>query len=113
MAIGQEYALETPNGVYALLSNIHYVRSAAVDKSDFDAINLLLDLDIARNKVAASTRQSEAMDYVFEEGLTQREAADRMGISQQAVQQLVWAVINRIAEQYKADLNEVEGGMTA
>lgn len=109
MAIDQEYALETPNGVYALLSNIHYVRSAALDKSDFDAINLLLDLDIARKKVITSQRQNEAMELVFEEGLTQREAADLMGITQQAVQQLVWSVINRIAEQYKADLNIVEG----
>jgi predicted DNA-binding protein (UPF0251 family) len=105
-----EFPLETPQGVNAFLSNIHHVRSAAIDKGDYDAINLLIDFDIAYSKINVTPRQKQAIQLVFFADLTQREAGEIMGISQQAVQQLINSVINKISEQYAKDLNDVKGG---
>jgi RNA polymerase sigma factor (sigma-70 family) len=108
--IETEYPIETPQGVNALLSNIHHVRSAAIDKGDFDAINLLIDFEIAYSKINVTPRQRQAIQLVYFADLTQREAGEIMGISQQAVQQLIQSVVNKIAEQYAKDLNGAKGG---
>ncbi|WP_427036542.1 sigma factor-like helix-turn-helix DNA-binding protein [Cytobacillus pseudoceanisediminis] len=104
-----EYPLETPQGVNAFLSNIHYIRSSAYDKGDYDAINMLVDFEIAYSKITTTARQREAIQLVFFADLTQREAGEIMGISQQAVQQLIHAVVTKIAEQYAKDLNGIGG----
>lgn len=103
-----EYPLDTPQGVNALLSNYHYVRSAAIDKGDFDAINMLIDFEIAYSKIKVTRRQKRAMQLVYFADLTQKEAGAIMGVSQQAVQQLLNNVVNKIAEQYRQDLEQVE-----
>jgi RNA polymerase sigma factor (sigma-70 family) len=108
--IETEYPIETPQGVNALLSNIHHVRSSAIDKGDFDAINLLIDFEIAYSRINVTPRQRQAIQLVYFADLTQREAGEIMGISQQAVQQLIQSVVNKIAEQYAKDLNDVKGG---
>lgn len=105
-----EYPLETPQGVNAFLSNIHHIRSSAIDKGDFDAIILLVDFEIAYSKINVTARQREAVQLVFFADLTQREAGEIMGISQQAVQQLLHSVVVKISEQYGRDLNGVRGG---
>jgi RNA polymerase sigma factor (sigma-70 family) len=104
-----EYPLETPQGVNAFLSNIHYIRSSAYDKGDYDAINMLIDFELAYSKITTTARQREAIQLVFFADLTQREAGEIMGISQQAVQQLIHAVVTKIAEQYAKDLNGIGG----
>lgn len=104
-----EYPLDTPQGVNALLSNIHYIRCAAIDKGDFDAINLLIDFEIAYSKIEITKRQRQAIMLVYFADLTQKEAGDFMGISQQAVQQLIQNVVKKVAEQYRKDLEQIEG----
>lgn len=106
-----EYPLETPKGVNAFLSNIHHIRSSAVDKGDYDAINMLIDFELAYSRIDITSRQREAVQYVFFADLTQREAGEIMGISQQAVQQLVQSVVLKIAEQYAKDLSGINGGI--
>ncbi|WP_163530953.1 sigma factor-like helix-turn-helix DNA-binding protein [Halobacillus ihumii] len=108
----KEYPLETPSGVYALFEDYFYVKVSAYDKSDFDAIDLLIDFEIAFNQIGTTLRQREAIYYVFVKDLTQREAAEKMGITQQAVHQLVWNVINKVSAQYRSDMYGVQGGFT-
>lgn len=106
-----EYPLETEQGVNAFLSNYHHIRSSAIDKGDYDAIILMVDFEIAFSKISITDRQREAVNLVFFKDLTQREAGNIMGITQQAVQQLTHAVVKKIANQYTQDLQDVQGGV--
>lgn len=105
-----EYPLETPHGVFALLSNIHHIRSSAIDKGDYDAINLLIDFEIAYSKVRLTERQKEVVKLVFMKGYTQQEAATKLGIARQTVHQIVWNVVNKVSQQYEKDLNDITQG---
>lgn len=105
-----EYSLEKPEGVNAFLSNLHHIRAAGFDKGDYNAIILLVDFEIAFSRVKITERQRQALHFVFFRDLTQRETGQIMGISQQAVHQLINAVVVKISEQYERDLNSVEGG---
>lgn len=102
--------LETPQGVNAFLANLSFIKSAAYDKSDFDAMNMLVDFETAFAKVKMTKRQKQAVELVHFKNLTQKEAGAIMGISQQAVGQLIQAVATKISEQYTNDLIVKEGG---
>lgn len=103
-----EYPLETVYGVNAFLADFHHIQAAAYDKGDFDAVNLIVDFQTVSRKVEPTPRQKEALHYVFDLDLTQREAGERMGISQQAVQQLISVYVEKVAKQYASDLRLVE-----
>ena len=95
-----EFPLESVQGVIALMSNIHYVKVAAYTNGDYDALNLLVDYNEAFQAANITKRQKEALNLVFEKDLTQREAGELLGISQQAVQQLINSVAVRISEYF-------------
>lgn len=95
------YTLESEKGVYALLANIHHVRALRFARSDYDACNILLDYLLAYENADLTEKQKEALDLVYEKDLTQKEAAERMGATQQAVQQHIKAAVKKIAETYK------------
>lgn len=103
----KEFPLDTPQGVHAFLSNRHYVKSAAM-RGDYDATVMDIDFEIAMSRTNISPRQHEAMRLVYLFDLTQREAGERMEISQQAVQQTLNAILIRISEQYRKVV--IEGG---
>lgn len=105
----KDYPLETPEGVYALFMDFFHVKASAYDKSDFDAIDLLIDFEMAYAKITKTKRQEQAINYVFSKDLTQREAAERMDVSQQAVQQLIWNIVNKVAKQYRSDIYSARG----
>lgn len=105
-----EYPLESPHGVFALLSNIHHVRNSAIEKSDYDAIILLIDFEIAYSKVKLTERQKEVFNIVFMKGYTQQEAATKLGIARQTVHQIVWNVVHKISQQYAQDLHGITQG---
>lgn len=91
------YPLDKPYGVYALFSNIHYIREMRFLKGDFDACILLIDLDIAIAEADLTKRQREVLYWVFEKDLTQQEVAAKLGISQQAVSDHINSAIRKIA----------------
>lgn len=107
LSLESKYPLDSPDGVHALLSEIHQIKVSRFYRGDFAACGLLLDLIIARGKVKLTRRQREALNLVFIQDLTQKEAAKVMNCTQQAVQQHVWAGISRIARQYRKDLEGI------
>ena len=100
-----EYPIDTPQGIHEFMMNRHYIDSA-IEKGDFDAIAMKVDFDIAFQRTAITDRQFLAIDLIYHQGLTQREAGEIMGIYQQAVQQMLNLVLQRIAESYTRTYNK-------
>lgn len=109
--INSQFPLETPQGVAAFLANYNYVKSTAIDRSDFDAINLLVDFESVLDRVRLTKRQKEAIRLVYEEGLTQKEAGEMLGITQQAVGQLLQAVARKVSVEFEKDFLRSKGGI--
>lgn len=87
---------DTHEGVYAFLLHYPYLESDAIYKANYNTLALLIEFDRITKPLAFTTRQQEAIHLVFMKGLTQREAGTMMGISQQAVQQLIRKVVHKI-----------------
>ncbi|GEM_PF-2646900 len=85
--------------VMRLLENRPYLAERRY-KGDTSACDLLLDLDGAMCLAALTSRQAEAISYVYDQGCTQAGAAWHMNISQQAVRQLLHAACRKIAMIY-------------
>lgn len=103
-----KFTLRTSRGVASIMSNLHYLKSAAYDKSDFNAVNTLVDFESIFNKVKFTKRQKQAIDLVFIKGYTQTEAGEKLGISQQAVAQLIKVITQKISDKYVSEYNKVK-----
>ena len=107
--IDKEYPLRTAKGVTAFFTLYHRLKAEAKSNSDSDLILMLIDFERACQAVELTVRQAKALDLVFRHEYTQREAGDVLGISQQAVNQLIQVVATNIAEAYAEGMN-VAGG---
>jgi len=74
------YSLKTKKGVGNLLQDIHKIRASAYDRSDYGAIDILVDLKRAIKQANLTDRQREALYYIYIRGVTQQEAAHKMGL---------------------------------
>lgn len=92
------YPLDTYEGIYALLNNIHRIRAMRFERADFDACNMLIDFRRALWESGLTERQRQVLFFVFEMDMTQQEVADMLGITQQAISFHVKEAIERIAE---------------
>ncbi|WP_181349410.1 sigma factor-like helix-turn-helix DNA-binding protein [Thalassobacillus sp. CUG 92003] len=68
---------------------------------DFEATDILLDLERAVEKAKLTGRQAEALRYIYEEDMTQVAAGERMGVSQQTVIETYERAVDKIAEVYE------------
>lgn len=91
----------TEDRIAAILINIHDLRSVRYSRSDYTASNVLMDYSKALEAAALTRKQVDAINFVYEMDLTQKEASDLMGCTQQAVQQHIKAAIKKIATSYK------------
>lgn len=91
-------ALTTPN-VRSLLAQYHALFERQF-KGDYDAICALVDLARAINSAGLTKRQAEALCLVYDEDLTQADAGERLGVSQQAVGIALDAAITKIQRIY-------------
>lgn len=107
--IDKEYPLRTAKGVTAFFTLYHRLKAEAKSNSDSDLMLLLIDFEKACEAVELTERQAQALDLVFRHEYTQREAGEVMGISQQAVNQMIQVVATNIAKAYADGMN-VAGG---
>lgn len=82
-----------------ILENLHTLRERQYYKGDYDAVIELIDLQDAVNKASLTARQSGATRLVYEEDLTQAEAARHIGVHQQNVSFYTRAAVEKIAQE--------------
>lgn len=76
------------NNVKATLEQMHEL-SARRYLGDYDACDILVDLEHAIERSDLTDRQREALYYVYVEGLTQEDAGKRMGVGKPSVNKLI------------------------
>ena len=91
------YPIDKPKGVHALLLHIHHIRESRFTRGDYDASILLIDFEQSLEEARLTARQKQIIEMVFELNLYQEEAANILGISQQAISNHVNASVRRIA----------------
>ena len=91
------YPIDTQKGVLAILSHIHHIREGRFTRGDYDASILLIDFEQSQQEANLTARQRQIINLVFELDMYQEEAANILGISQQAVSDHVNALVRRIA----------------
>lgn len=93
------YALDNAEGVKTLLSD--YPKFVSRKRlGEYEAAEVLLDLQNAIELAKLTDRQREAIRLVYFEDLTQVEAGKRMGIGQDAVFKHIDAAANKLADIY-------------
>ena len=97
-----EYPL---SGLNKLFRDFQQIKASAIDKSDYQAVNMLVDFERAYENVKLTGRQQGADRFIYYEGITQKEAGERMGITQQAVGQLLQAVLKKISAYLRGEYN--------
>lgn len=95
--LDDSYPLDTFHGVYALLTNLHYVRESRYARGDYDACNLVLDLLRSMDGALLTARQKEVIFLAFELDLKQDEVAGILNVSQQAVSDHINSAVKKIA----------------
>ncbi|MGM1023518.1 MAG: helix-turn-helix transcriptional regulator [Bacillota bacterium] len=91
------YPLSTPEGVRALLDNIHHVRAGRFARGDYDAVILLIDFYAAVEGAKLTERQGQVIYYSYVKDLRQDEIAEILGISQQGVSDHLNAAVRKIS----------------
>src|SRR5690606_18407962 len=96
----ESYALSTPAGVKKLLRDRHKIASRRYS-GDTAASDILLDLHSAIDAAGLTDRQAEAVGWVYGVDITQGAAARIMGVSREAVKDLLFQATKRIAAVYR------------
>lgn len=85
--------------VKSLLEQYHALHERQY-KGDYDAVCALVDLSQAIALAKLTARQAEALRLVYGEDLTQADAGERMGITQQAAALALDGAITKIQRIY-------------
>jgi DNA-directed RNA polymerase specialized sigma24 family protein len=93
------YSLNTAAGVKQLLGDYHAFQARQY-LGDYEAVVVLADLAEAVRLAGLTDRQRQAIELVYGEDLTQKEAGRRMGISQPAVTYHIDDAVEKIANIY-------------
>lgn len=97
----QTYALNDAAGVKALLRDRYRIAERRF-RGDTAASDILIDLNSAIESASLTERQTEAIAYVYGKWqLTQKEAAEAMGVGQDSVSDFVNGAAERIAAVFR------------
>ncbi|MED4579053.1 sigma factor-like helix-turn-helix DNA-binding protein [Bacillus atrophaeus] len=93
------YALDNADGVKLLLAD--YQKFVSRKRcGDYAAVEVLIDIHTALDCAGLTDRQRQAIELVYFGELTQTEAGERMGITQQAVVFHLNAAVDSITDIY-------------
>ncbi|MNM97069.1 Sigma-70, region 4 [compost metagenome] len=87
-------------GVKKLLRDRHHVSSARF-LGDYNAADTLIDLHSAINSAGLTDKQTEAIAWVYGADLTQKDAAEIMGIARSTLVESVDSACEKIAVVYR------------
>ncbi|NLS42519.1 RNA polymerase subunit sigma [Bacillus subtilis] len=105
------YALNNAEGVKLLLAD--YQKFVSRKRcGDYDAATILIDIHKALKLANLTDRQRQAIELVYFGELTQAEAGERMGITQQAVDYSLALSTEKIADIYYYWASHNEGYTT-
>lgn len=104
-----DFPMETAKGVYEFFMLYPEILAAAHDRGDMNALALVLDFEEALQHIKLSDRQKQSVYYVFMKGLSQRQAGEELGVTQQAVQASLLITTTKIADFYKIRNRQVGG----
>jgi RNA polymerase sigma factor (sigma-70 family) len=90
------YRLETEEGVEYFLNDYSKIAEARFYARDLSMSDMLLDFEFAMRK-ALTARQYEVISMTYKKDLIQQVVADRMGISQQTVNEHIRKAIKNLA----------------
>jgi DNA-directed RNA polymerase specialized sigma subunit len=79
------FPLDSKRGVLSLLYSLNQIGERRFYEGDMDACVLLMDLELSIEKAGLTKKQKEILNLLYYKGLTQKEAAEVTGSSQQAV----------------------------
>ncbi|EGI2114781.1 DUF134 domain-containing protein [Listeria monocytogenes] len=100
-ALEESYpALNTTAGIKRLLAEINALVIRQY-QGDYDAAVLLIDLENAKEKAKLTERQFEALQLIYEDDLTQEDAAQVMGIRREVLARHIDAATSKIADIYE------------
>lgn len=91
--------LSEPQQVRLLLSDIHALQARA-NSGDYTAVDVLVDLGAAIKQANLTSRQREALHYVYIRDMTQSAAAAEMGVGRRVVGDYVDDSLRKISEVY-------------
>ena len=84
----------------AVLSNLHALRQRRY-VGDLDASDTLIDFERAVQMAKLTARQAEAISLVYDAGMTQKQAAEIMGVGQDVVSEHIRKATEEIDEVYE------------
>lgn len=92
------YPLDNPYGIKHIFEDYRKLWKSVYERSDLDALNVILDFMQALYEARLTDKQKEALFLVFIEKMTQEEAAEELGIDRSKVSTRVDRAINKIAK---------------
>lgn len=95
-------ALET--GVIEYLRHYHHLRAEALATANYDALARVIDIENALAGARLTADEEEAIQLVYVQGITNREVAKALGITQQAISNRCRKAVTKISEYYRTTI---------
>lgn len=92
--------IERKSTAKAVLSNLHALRQRRY-VGDLDASDTLIDFERAVSLARLTARQTEAIRWVYDVGLTQKSASVKMGVGQDVVSEHIRKATEELDEVYE------------
>lgn len=108
-----KYNVESPEGVESLLRDIEVVSTSRFTNGDYDASDILIDLNDAVGSAGLTGQEAEAITQLYLRNRTRKEAALAMGLPVSDLTTLLDSAHGKIADTYQRwEYGEVYASVT-